>query len=320
MKRLHTVLAIAVMAGVLGGCSKSGVSDDSLANDVKARLYADPVAKQANISVAVKDGVVTLAGDAPGSDAELAAMKAANSATGVKRVDDQIKVNSATAQLPNAGNNTPADVAPPAQNAPPSSANPYGKGSASAPPPPSATAAAAPPRVAPVPVDRTVPSGTRVSVRTIDAINSKTAQVGQTFSGTLTQPLTANGDVVVPAGETATLVLQNAKSAGRISGSAQLEVRLQSISYQGRRYEVDSSEITEIGKGRGKQTAVRGGIGAAAGAIIGAIAGGGKGAAIGSAAGAGAGVGYQVFTHGQQVSIPSESVLVFTLQSPVTLR
>jgi hypothetical protein len=98
-----------------------------------------------------------------------------------------------------------------------------------------------------------------------------------------------------------------------------LEVRLQSISYRGHRFQVDSSDVTEVGKGRGKQTAVRGGIGAAAGAIIGAIAGGGKGAAIGSAAGAGAGVGYQAFTHGQQVSIPSESVLVFTLQSPLTL-
>jgi len=55
------------------------------------------------------------------------------------------------------------------------------------------------------------------------------------------------------------------------------------------------------------------------GAIIGGIAGGGKGAAIGAGAGAGAGTVVQAVTHGQQVKIPSETRLDFTLHDPVNV-
>jgi hypothetical protein len=99
-----------------------------------------------------------------------------------------------------------------------------------------------------------------------------------------------------------------------------LEVRLSRIEYRGRSYRVDSSIYEEQGKARGKQTAVRTGIGAAAGAVIGAIAGGGRGAAIGAGAGGGAGFGTDLFTHGQQVKIPSEAVLTFRLEAPLRIQ
>ena len=59
--------------------------------------------------------------------------------------------------------------------------------------------------------------------------------------------------------------------------------------------------------------------GAAAGAVIGAIAGGGKGAAIGAAAGAGAGTGVQALTKGEQIKLPSETLLEFQLKAPLTV-
>jgi hypothetical protein len=59
--------------------------------------------------------------------------------------------------------------------------------------------------------------------------------------------------------------------------------------------------------------------GAVLGAIIGGIAGGGKGAAIGAGAGSAAGAGVQVLTRGQQVKVPSETLLEFRLQQPVTI-
>ena len=55
------------------------------------------------------------------------------------------------------------------------------------------------------------------------------------------------------------------------------------------------------------------------GAIIGGIAGGGKGAGIGAAAGGGLGGGVQAATKGQQIKLPSETVLNFTLQNPLTV-
>ena len=55
------------------------------------------------------------------------------------------------------------------------------------------------------------------------------------------------------------------------------------------------------------------------GAVIGAIAGGGKGAAIGAGVGAGAGTAVQVATKGDQVHVPSETLLEFALDQPVTI-
>ena len=55
------------------------------------------------------------------------------------------------------------------------------------------------------------------------------------------------------------------------------------------------------------------------GGIIGALAGGGKGAAIGAAAGAGVGGGVQAASKSQQIKLPSETVLSFTLQAAITV-
>jgi uncharacterized membrane protein YebE (DUF533 family) len=86
--------------------------------------------------------------------------------------------------------------------------------------------------------------------------------------------------------------------------------------FQGKTYNVSTSDVQQSGKSRGKDSAVKIGGGAALGALIGGIAGGGKGAAIGAAVGGGAGTGVQVFTKGKQVKIPSETRLDFTLQQP----
>jgi hypothetical protein len=125
---------------------------------------------------------------------------------------------------------------------------------------------------------------------------------------------------VIPSATPVTLTLTNVKGAGRIKGSSEIAVTVTSIDYHGRAFNVDSSVSTQQGKGRGKQSAVRTGIGAAAGALIGGLAGGGKGAGIGALAGGGAGVGFQAFTHGEQVKIPSESIITFTLNSPLTVE
>ena len=71
------------------------------------------------------------------------------------------------------------------------------------------------------------------------------------------------------------------------------------------------------GKSRGASTAKRTVGGAAVGSIIGALAGGCKGAAIGAGIGAGVGAGSEIITKGDQVKVPSETLLDFTLQQDV---
>src|SRR5271157_4454218 len=73
------------------------------------------------------------------------------------------------------------------------------------------------------------------------------------------------------------------------------------------------------GKSRGASTAKRTVGGAAVGSIIGAIAGGGKGAAIGAGAGGALGAGSEIITKGDQVKVPSETLLDFTLQQNVSI-
>jgi hypothetical protein len=152
----------------------------------------------------------------------------------------------------------------------------------------------------------TVPANTIISVRTIDSIDSKTNQAGQIFKASLNAPIVAGDRVIVPAGADAYIKLVSASSAGHIAGRSELGLEL-------------ASYVKQSGTSRGKQSAERVGGGAAIGALIGAIAGGGKGAAIGAAVGGGAGTGVQVFTHGQQVKIPSETRLDFTLQQPLDI-
>ncbi|MBV8896358.1 MAG: BON domain-containing protein [Acidobacteriaceae bacterium] len=320
------IVFIAVVAGVSVGCGPKTASDQSIITDIQSKLYADAVTKPASIAVAAQNGVVTLSGDVPSSDVALEAMKIANGTSGVRSVNDQITINgqSATAQLPNAGTATPALAA---SNPPVASPAPTAPVAASAPPPyaspaPAQSGAAMPPepRRPPEPVIITIPAGARLQVRTIDAINSANADSGQLYRASLDAPLVHEGRVIVPAGVPVSLVVVAARSAGRIKGSSELEVRASGLEYHGRNLPLDTSVFAEEGKARGKGTAVRTGIGAVAGAVIGGIAGGGKGAAIGSAAGGGAGFGSALFTHGQQVKIPSESVLTFRLEAPLRLE
>jgi len=315
------------MAFLIVSCNKNAgtsATDQSLLAAIQSKLYADDATKAANIKVDVKDGVVTLSGDVPNSDVELAAMKLANGTAGARNVNDQMKVNAAAAPPPAsspepaAAASTPApSAAPPAQAAaPPPAVAPAPE------PAPAATDEASAPAPPPKPkvVTTTLPAGTQLQVRMIDGIDSKKSTVGQSFQGTLNAPLTHGDRVVVPSGAPVIVVLTNAKKAGKVKGTNELSVEVKSISVRGRNYDVDSDVYDQAGKSKGKQTAVRSGIGAAAGALIGGLAGGGKGAAIGAGVGGGGALGYQLFTHGDTVKIPSESVLTFRLDAPLSIR
>ena len=97
--------------------------------------------------------------------------------------------------------------------------------------------------------------------------------------------------------------------SGRLHKPGELSLRLTSINGE----TVYSSRVTRKGKSHTKSNATKIGGGAAAGTLIGALAGGGKGAAIGAGAGAAAGTGVAAATGKQEVSIPAESVLTFTI-------
>jgi hypothetical protein len=186
-------------------------------------------------------------------------------------------------------------------------------------PAPAAAPAAMPAPVVKPPEQITIPSGTVFSVRMIDSIDSTQSQAGDEFAASVEAPVVVSDRVVVPRNSNARVRLVQATSAGRMSGRSELKVELISVTAGGQTYQLQTGYYDQAGASRGTRTAETVGGGAVLGALIGAIAGRGRGAAIGTVAGAGAGTAAEAGTHGQQVKIPSETKLSFTLKSPVTI-
>ena len=165
----------------------------------------------------------------------------------------------------------------------------------------------------------TIPAGQSLLIRMIDGVDSSKNHVGDIFHAGLETDLTVGNTVVARKGTDVYGRLAESKKSGNFTGKSELQLELTRLVIDGKDYPVVSSDYTLQGKGQGSSTAKKVGVGAVAGTIIGAIAGGGKGAAIGAAAGAATGAGVQVLTKGAQVKVPSETVLEFRLQQPVTV-
>ena len=153
----------------------------------------------------------------------------------------------------------------------------------------------------------------------IEAVNSQTARLGQTFRASIDEPIFVNGQSVIPRGADVVVKLVQDQQSGKIEGRTALTLALVSISVNGQPVAVTSSDVKTESSSRGARSAGVIGGGTALGAIVGALAGGGKGAAIGAASGATLGTGAEVLTKGQQVKIPSETRLTFRLQTPLQL-
>jgi hypothetical protein len=165
----------------------------------------------------------------------------------------------------------------------------------------------------------TVPAGTRILIRTVDSIDSSKQKTGFRFTANLETNLQVDNTVVAPRGSTVYGRLAQASSAGRMSGSSDLTLELTDLVINGTAYPLMTSTYEVKGKGEGGNTAKKVVGGAGLGALIGGIAGGGKGAGIGAAAGAAGGTAVAASKKGQQLQIPSETLLEFRLAQPASL-
>jgi hypothetical protein len=165
----------------------------------------------------------------------------------------------------------------------------------------------------------TIPAGTRISVRTMDAIDSTYNVVGDRFQASLEEPVMLEGNMLVPENALVYGRLTESKESGTFTGRSQLRLELTGIVVNGKLVPVVTGEYEVTGKSRGASTARRTVGGAALGAIIGGVADGGQGAAVGAGIGASAGAGSEIITGGDQVKVPSETLLDFTLQQDVSI-
>jgi hypothetical protein len=327
---LTGILLLAILTvGV--ACTKAP-NDAELTSSIQTKLATDSGLQGKQLDVKAEGGTVTLSGTVDNDAQREAAARYAAAEPGVKQVINNLQVTSPTAMAQAPPPPAPVEETKPSpapkprrheprvRNTPPSSElAPAAPVAAMAPSPAPVAAVPSTPPPPPPPRKVTIPSGTTLAVRLVDSINSETSQPGQTFHATLDSPLAVEGEVAIPAGYDVEGHIVDVKSAGKFAGQSLLALQLDRISAGGKYYNLQTDQYRRQGSSRGKNTAEKVGAGAGIGAIIGAIAGGGKGAAIGAAAGGGLGGGVQAATKGQQIKLPSETVLNFTLQAPLTV-
>ena len=166
----------------------------------------------------------------------------------------------------------------------------------------------------------TVPAGTDLHVVLDTSLNTGSAQSGDSFDATVTDPVTIAGKTVIAREARAKGTVVDARSSGRLSKPALLSIAITSVEANGAWVDVHTDPLTLEGKSHEKRDIVAIGGGSALGAVIGAIAGGGKGAAIGAAAGAGAGTAGAAATGKKEITLPAESHATFRLREPITVK
>ena len=321
-------LSLLLALGLVVGCSRSR-DDAQVASDVQGKINADSNIQNKQITVNANRGVVTLTGSVNNDLERSSAANDASQVDGVKTVVNNLELSNAglpaaaPAEQPSSAINEPAPRpratrptrrAAPSRNYSESSASNTGIGSSA----PASTYSAPAEPVRPASV--TIAEGTPVSVVLIDGLSSESNHDGDTFRATLSAPLVGENDqVAIPANSEIEGRVVTAHPSSHFSGHSELVLQVTKISAGGKSYDVNTSEWSKQGTGRGKRTAETIGGGAGIGALIGALAGGGKGAAIGAGVGAAAGTGVQGVTHGEAVRLAPETRLDFRLQSPLTV-
>ncbi len=329
--RLSAILLLTLMA-ISVACNKAP-NDNQIATDVQNKISADSGLAGKQLVVQSTQGAVTISGGVDNDAQRDAAARYASSVAGVKQVINNLQV----APPPPIQAAEPTSAPPVEEKPKPEArkrshkrdrANDNDRMAENQPAPAPMPAPESMPTPAPEPVTPppppppqkvTIPTGTTLAVRLEDALDSEANQAGQTFRASLTSALTANGEIAIPVGSEVQGHLVDVKSAGKFKGQSELILQLDSITSGGKNYSISTDQYSKQGSSRGKNTAEKVGGGAGIGALIGALAGGGKGAAIGAAAGAGLGGGVQAATKGQQIKLPVETVLNFSLQAPVTV-
>lgn len=325
---LRTAGLSLVMAAVFAtGCKQAApaVDDNTLASSIQSKIGSDAALSGEGIQVGVSGGVATLNGNVSSNAAKTLASNDAASVNGVKTVVNNLNVQAPPPAQAATVAPEPAPVAPvkehsaktktvvverkPAPEPPPV----VRQTPAPAPAPVPVVAQAPPPPPAPVTKTVTVAAGTYLPVRITQGLDSATTQTGDAFTGVISNDIVVDGWVALRQGTPVSGRVVEAKDAAHFKGSSLLSIELTSISRRGERIAVSTEAFSKEGAGRGKNTATKAGVGAAAGAILGGIFGGGKGAAIGAAAGGAGGAGINAITRGEQVQIPTESLIRFRL-------
>jgi hypothetical protein len=179
------------------------------------------------------------------------------------------------------------------------------------------------PGAAPIirPADVNIAAGTNLTIRINQHISVKTSHAGDRFTGEVEEPVVGRGDrVVIPRGTPVSGVVVASHRRGPFKGSSILELRLTYLTLNGARYALDTRDLTQTKKGKGKRSAAIIGGGAGAGMLVGGLATGGVGLLVGGLVGGGGGTLLSGLTGNRDIEIPAESIVRFKLADNLVVQ
>jgi hypothetical protein len=107
---------------------------------------------------------------------------------------------------------------------------------------------------------------------------------------------------------------------GHFKGSSILQLRLTYLTLNGSRYALDTKDLTQTKKGKGKRSAAFIGGGTGLGMLVGGVASGGVGLLVGGLVGAGGGTALGGLTGNRDIEIPAESIVRFKLADNLVVQ
>jgi len=156
-----------------------------------------------------------------------------------------------------------------------------------------------------------VPSGTRLVIRTTDAIDSSRHSAGHRFRGQLEGALVVDGVTVAARGTFVHGRIASASQAGRMAGSADLSIEFTDIMIDDQLFPISTTELAAQTSGEAGRTGRRTARNAALGGLIGGSSGARTGAKVG--------LGASLLTSGASINIPRGTILETTLRTSLTV-
>jgi len=158
----------------------------------------------------------------------------------------------------------------------------------------------------------TVPTGTRLVIRTSDTVDTSRHVAGHRFTGQLEGALVVDGVTVAPRGAYVHGRIVQAGQARRLAGTSELAIEFSDIVIDGQLVPIATTGINAQGGSEAARTVGR----TARAAAIGGLIGGSSGARTGARVG----VGASILTSGTSINVPAGTILEATLAEPLTVQ
>jgi hypothetical protein len=157
----------------------------------------------------------------------------------------------------------------------------------------------------------TIPSGTRLVIRTSETLDTKRQGEGHRFRSQLESALVIDGITVAPRGTQIYGRITSAKQAGRLGGSSDMSVVFTDIMIDDQLHSMQTQGLKAQGKNEAGRTAGRTARAAALGGLYGGSSSAKKGAKVG--------LGASLITSGSSINIPAGTIVETNLAAPLTL-